>query len=1355
MFEVFSSGEVLCELVQLLSDAYYEEQEALGNSLTSPKKKIQIIGVLSGTQTERPCVQNIEKALNVIWARSPHVKNMPTPQQIYVGDSGPTVSLMREMFDIYVMRGIWSRARDMFAWYTERCAHYGWVLPPQLHKKGNLQLRRDIFSSGTVICMVCLSCGGGKEWVPETLEKQEKESLSDNSEKECGTSLQNEKNEEKEKKKILKSSNQTQSTHSSEKSKSTPLASSSSSAPPSSLSAVYGLPSTEKERMHNIQLALTSFAHMNVPVFVMPNEWIAPSSSKAPSQTGSKSSSTTATATIDSSSGAVSVSASSSVSSSASASASASSQSSVDQTLSKLPAAASLLREKAKEIRRSAQEQADDDILMFQLDLIWRQLVDSVCEEDEEENESSINKTSATPKNASRSAATQLKTPTSQKKIAQKVAAVSDASPSSSSSSFVSSSSKPQSVRQTTSDKITFNKLVSNVRFADQEKVLQKVKEQEKEKEEELKREEELMAEKKEDEKEAEESEKAEQMDNEKTPQVKTKESKVLRTPKLNKTSRPVSTSSASILRSSVLANKKQSSPSQSLSEQPKETGSEASTTQSAISDHPIQTPQKDKKTPLNRRIPTRTVKPKQKSDDKKPLESIKEEKPKKMEMQKDGQNLTRNEVVEKKEQVEERKDTEKTSKLNSQPPATPSARPKVIPTIKRKIVSKLKEHALPQTPKSKDSSLQQEPATELTKQNEQSNSKAERTPTSQSKQRPFSVQSSANHTKTDEKEISVRPFSSLSMKPKFRTPIRRLANSSEKKTPTKEDANKKDAEKQLTQAAPLSSQKQEKETQKEVKQETANERPKSPLIKATPAKERGMIRSKSPISAKRPQPKFQSNRPLATKSKTEKLALAKRAPEKRQDAPENMSMKSKSEKHTEASNDEQVEGKKEESEQKVEETKQDLDLEKEEDVNNTTQSTTTKASSKSEEDIFMIEEEKLEHKKEEENELQMCKEHSNSKENLEKVEMDSFEEQRDSFREDREDEKETSSEDEMLAFTIEEIGSKKENKDEDNISEWRDEHVFTPTQLATTQNLNSSIHSSDSEADPFSAVELKQTQSSFIQDATPQLEGSGSLDSDEVLHSSLEDDNNLKSLQGEIEKSNSVSNDDHFDEIEAEEISAPVSESSHANQRPLQVDKSACIKRMEEKVDRLFAKRKERTNSLPKIDIKSNMQSNNVLPLSMYSSLSVKNDLKQSDANNTLLASSTVFSQLPENSVSLLTSSQPVNMRIIYSLADSAHSEKKYSFESQSTSEKSDSDLRLKEMEGNIISSSNSFEHNSSTAPVEEKGEAKMGMICDDSLNAPNNENKTLLMNLNFDVEEPILCFTERNEVKPDNMES
>ncbi|KAH7821548.1 uncharacterized protein MONOS_4458 [Monocercomonoides exilis] len=919
MFAVFSSGEVLCELVQLLSDAYFEEHEALENSLTSPKKKIQIIGVLSGTQTERPCVQNIEKALNVIWARSPRVKCMPTPKQIYIGDPAPTVSLIREMFEIYVMRGVWSRSRDMFSWYSERCAHYGWILPPQLHKKGNLQLRRDMFSSGAVICMACLSCGGGKEWTPEKWEDEgDDEDEDSDSEKELEASLINEKKEVKEVKRTSGGTKQiatkrnptTQTTpkrssktatsqrsstlrstmkkseigsaSSKKEEKSIPTSSFQSEshpvplmtlppklrknstrtqpmAPPSSLTAVYGFPSTEQERQHNVQLALASFASLGVPVFVTPAEWIAPNATKAVSSSrtmagSSSSSSLSPLSTVYSTPSLVSVASDSSV-----------------------PVPSS--QQRGKEVHRTEQEQVEDDILMFQLDLIWRQLLDCVSEEKEDIREVTSSSALATPANVSRSTLSQPKTPSSQKRGMQKSASVSAVSPSLSSSSSVAASSQFPPQKPAACEKVTFNKLISTVRFADQERVLRVERKLEREKrKEERKREEELMAARKEEEEKEKEQPANSKETNEMESDAKTEENKTSRTPQLNKVKRPISSSSAmSIRRSSILQNKRQNI---SSAEKADEYIKDTSEMPNSESNHAIQTPQKVENSPSFRKTPMKSPNVRQQSGIKKPISSNREEKPTKVEEKKDDQNDLNKETIEKQEQKEVTKDTEQRIKPKVHQLSISPLKTNPHPINKHNtIIAEAKKHATQDSPlpsQNKEIAEKQDLLPEVSTQNEVNSRKAE-TPTKRTEaNHSLTTHHSAASSRTDDKKPKVRAIMSLSLKYSNGKPIQQHLPSKDEKQPKKDEKKENDVQIQATDSAAKQSQQQEEEKSSQENQNSDKERPKSPIKSGASLRES--------TSLKKLQFSTRNKQMSVSKGKFDKILPAKKEAEVKQD---------------------------------------------------------------------------------------------------------------------------------------------------------------------------------------------------------------------------------------------------------------------------------------------------------------------------------------------------------------------------------------------------------------------------------------------------------------------------------------
>ena len=110
LYRELRSGVMLCRIVQVLvPDADFK-------------------GINRKPRTMRPAVNNIEKALSVIWQRGrPNARRMPTAEEIFEGRSERIGWLIRELFQCFVMRPMRSKSRcsSMMMWYQEILSAYG------------------------------------------------------------------------------------------------------------------------------------------------------------------------------------------------------------------------------------------------------------------------------------------------------------------------------------------------------------------------------------------------------------------------------------------------------------------------------------------------------------------------------------------------------------------------------------------------------------------------------------------------------------------------------------------------------------------------------------------------------------------------------------------------------------------------------------------------------------------------------------------------------------------------------------------------------------------------------------------------------------------------------------------------------------------------------------------------------------------------------------------------------------------------------------------------------------------------------------------------------------------------------
>jgi thiol-disulfide isomerase/thioredoxin len=116
LYRELRSGVLLCGIVQVLVP------EAEFKSI-NPRPR-----------TMRPAINNIEKALSIIWRKGrPNARRMPTAKEIFEAKSERIGWLIREVFDCFVMREmrVPSRCSKMFQWFQDILGAYGRSLRPR------------------------------------------------------------------------------------------------------------------------------------------------------------------------------------------------------------------------------------------------------------------------------------------------------------------------------------------------------------------------------------------------------------------------------------------------------------------------------------------------------------------------------------------------------------------------------------------------------------------------------------------------------------------------------------------------------------------------------------------------------------------------------------------------------------------------------------------------------------------------------------------------------------------------------------------------------------------------------------------------------------------------------------------------------------------------------------------------------------------------------------------------------------------------------------------------------------------------------------------------------------------------
>uniref|UniRef100_A0A0G4GYZ6 Uncharacterized protein n=1 Tax=Chromera velia CCMP2878 TaxID=1169474 RepID=A0A0G4GYZ6_9ALVE len=95
------SGVLLCRLVEFFT-------------------KEEFVGLNRKPMTKKPAIQNIEKALILLWKHHPKYENMCDAEDIYNGKEEAIGRLFLEMFEILVMRKVRKQAMEVFEWIHEK-----------------------------------------------------------------------------------------------------------------------------------------------------------------------------------------------------------------------------------------------------------------------------------------------------------------------------------------------------------------------------------------------------------------------------------------------------------------------------------------------------------------------------------------------------------------------------------------------------------------------------------------------------------------------------------------------------------------------------------------------------------------------------------------------------------------------------------------------------------------------------------------------------------------------------------------------------------------------------------------------------------------------------------------------------------------------------------------------------------------------------------------------------------------------------------------------------------------------------------------------------------------------------------
>eukprot|EP00741_Cyanophora_paradoxa_P006647 tig00001029_g6430.t2 len=137
----FRSGILLCALVQHLAP------------------DVQILGINKKVLSKQPALNNIEKALSIIWKRSRRAQYIPSAEEIYEKKPEKVYSLLHEVVEAFVLsdaRGA-AVAKEMRRFYGDALRPYGKLLSHHAFsfaKKGGEALLWEDFGSGAALACV-------------------------------------------------------------------------------------------------------------------------------------------------------------------------------------------------------------------------------------------------------------------------------------------------------------------------------------------------------------------------------------------------------------------------------------------------------------------------------------------------------------------------------------------------------------------------------------------------------------------------------------------------------------------------------------------------------------------------------------------------------------------------------------------------------------------------------------------------------------------------------------------------------------------------------------------------------------------------------------------------------------------------------------------------------------------------------------------------------------------------------------------------------------------------------------------------------------------------------------------------
>lgn len=128
----------------------------LCNIMKTLVPEIELIHVSEKVLSKRAAIENLEKALGIIW-RSNCVNNarIPPASDIFTGNVSKIAVMIQEIFEVYVQRPLYRIASKMLNWYQGILKQYSKPLPTEIFSEGDLNGLWGHFQSGfSLFCVL-------------------------------------------------------------------------------------------------------------------------------------------------------------------------------------------------------------------------------------------------------------------------------------------------------------------------------------------------------------------------------------------------------------------------------------------------------------------------------------------------------------------------------------------------------------------------------------------------------------------------------------------------------------------------------------------------------------------------------------------------------------------------------------------------------------------------------------------------------------------------------------------------------------------------------------------------------------------------------------------------------------------------------------------------------------------------------------------------------------------------------------------------------------------------------------------------------------------------------------------------